>query len=57
MGFKDSLHIASRDIFYKLFLSDRLLDTTKGLRNIKVAFEELRVRRLILMWVHVAHYE
>ncbi|PPQ93732.1 hypothetical protein CVT25_013072 [Psilocybe cyanescens] len=42
MTFKDSLHIASTDIFLKLFIPSWILrhGTTK-MRNIEVAFEEL----------------
>lgn len=44
MTFKDSLHIASTDIFLKLFIPSWILrhGTTK-MRNIEVAFEELDV--------------
>ncbi|KDR79850.1 hypothetical protein GALMADRAFT_241949 [Galerina marginata CBS 339.88] len=42
MTFKDSLHIASLDIFYKAFLPKRALESGPArLRKVKLAFDEL----------------
>ena len=45
MTYKETLHIATNDFFIKLLMPGWALGLTTRLRNVKVGFEELRVRR------------
>ena len=44
MTYKETLHIATNDFFFKLLLPGWALGLTSRLRKVKVGFEELRVR-------------
>ena len=43
MTYKETLHIATNDFFFKLLLPGWALGLTDRLRKVKVGFEELRV--------------
>jgi hypothetical protein len=45
MTYKETLHIATNDFFFKLLVPGWALGLMARLRNVKVGFEELRVRR------------
>jgi len=43
MTFQNMLMVASRDVFYRISLSDRFLELTETTRKVKLAYEELQV--------------
>lgn len=49
LTFKNALHIVTTDVFLKLIFPDRALGLTKRLRNVRLAFDELEVRLILLI--------
>lgn len=54
MTFKRALHIMSTQVYLILLLPDRALNISKKTREAKTAYNELRVRHLIIDLIHKA---